>query len=115
MKVLVCGSRTFNDQGRVDRELSSHVDISEIIHGGARGTDTCADTFARNHDIPTNRFNAQWDVHGKSAGPIRNRQMLREGKPDLVIAFLASDSKGTKDMIKAATEAGVPVKVINVG
>lgn len=40
--------------------------------------------------------------------------MLDEGKPALVIAFLAEDSIGTKNMIEQATKANVPVKVINI-
>lgn len=33
------------------------------------------------------RFPAKWNEHGKAAGPIRNQQMLTEGKPDVVFAF----------------------------
>lgn len=40
--------------------------------------------------------------------------MLDEGKPDLVVAFLAQNSRGTKDMISRAKKAGVEVKVINI-
>jgi hypothetical protein len=114
MRVLICGSRHFNDYEKLRRTLAS-LSISELIHGGARGADTMAETFARNNNIPYRRFNALWDKHGKSAGPIRNRQMLREGCPDLVVAFLAPNSRGTKDMINAAEKAGVPVKVIKIG
>lgn len=39
-------------------------------------------------------------------GPKRNRKML-ELKPDGVVAF--PGGRGTMDMIRAATEAGVPV------
>jgi len=113
MKVLVCGSRHFNDYERL-RETLAGLSISELIHGGARGADTMAETFARNNNIPYRRFDALWELHGKSAGPIRNRQMLREGCPDLVVAFLAPNSRGTKDMIDASTKAGVEVKVISI-
>lgn len=128
MKVLVCGSRHFNDTDRINRELKAIGNISEIIHGGAPGADTCAGTFARDNSIPVKRYPALWDIHGKSAGPIRNRQMLTEGKPDLVIAFLgevaqqeifyglsdSQHSRGTKNMIQLATKAGIPVKVIEI-
>jgi len=114
VRVLVCGSRHFHDQERINRELSSIRNISEIIHGGAAGTDTCAGTFGRNNNIPVQRFRALWELYGRRAGPIRNRQMLREGKPDLVIAFLAPNSRGTKDMITAAKEANIPIQVINI-
>jgi hypothetical protein len=58
-------------------------------------------------------FPADWNTHGKAAGPIRNRQMLKEGKPDVVLAFHEDlgRSKGTADMVRAAKAAGIAVKV----
>jgi len=55
-------------------------------------------------------FPADWSRHGKSAGPIRNRQMLIEGRPDIVVAF--PGGKGTANMIKQAVEAGVKVELV---
>jgi hypothetical protein len=43
-------------------------------------------------------------------GPIRNKQMLEEGKPDLMVAF--PGERGTANMCKQAREAGVPVMVV---
>jgi hypothetical protein len=57
-------------------------------------------------------FPADWETHGRAAGPIRNQAMLDEGKPYLVIAFWDGKSKGTLDMISRATRAGVPVKIV---
>ncbi len=37
--------------------------------------------------IPVMTFPADREKHGRAAGPIRNKQMLEEGKPDLVAAF----------------------------
>lgn len=59
------------------------------------------------------RFSADWEKHGKAAGPIRNRDMLKSGA-DLVIAFrMDGESRGTDDMIAIAVAAGVPVVVIH--
>lgn len=113
MKVLVCGSRHFNDYEHTSRVLST-IDITELIHGGARGADTCGAMYAEANSIPVRRFPALWDLHGKRAGPIRNSQMLREGAPDLCVAFLAKDSRGTKNMIDIAQKAGVKTLVINI-
>lgn len=113
MRVLVCGSRHFNDMVLLTRVLDD-ITISEVIEGEARGADTLARTWAELRGIPVRKFPADWNKHGKAAGPIRNKQMLDEGKPDLVVAFLAPDSRGTKNMIDQATKAGVPVKVINI-
>jgi hypothetical protein len=45
------------------------------------------------------------------AGPLRNYQMLEEGKPDLVVAFPGGG--GTKDMVRRAVKAGVSVHEVN--
>ena len=63
--------------------------------------------FAEWQGIPVKTFEADWDRHGKAAGPIRNKQMLDEGKPDLVVAF--EGGKGTANMIAQAEAAGVRV------
>lgn len=52
-------------------------------------------------------YPADWKRYGMAAGPIRNRRMLKEGKPDIVIAF--AGGRGTADMVRQAKAAGVPV------
>lgn len=115
MKVLVCGSRHFQDYALLEENLDrihNTTPISEIIHGDARGADRLSESYAVKHGIPVRRFPALWDLHGKRAGPIRNHQMLREGNPDRVVAFLAVNSRGTKHMIEIAEKAGVPVQIV---
>lgn len=127
MRVLVCGSRTFTDYEKMKRILDGY-DITDIIEGEARGADRLAGVYGKDRGIPVHKFPADWDTHGKAAGPIRNKQMLVEGKPDLCIAFLGpvaiseftsglSDSKysrGTKNMIDQAVKAGIETKVIEI-
>ena len=85
-----------------------------VIHGAARGADTAGRNAAFTLGIPIEEYPARWDEYGRSAGPIRNQQMLKEGKPDLVLAFHhdLSASKGTAHMVSIAKNAGVPVEVI---
>lgn len=104
------------------------LDITVLIEGEARGADLLARRYAERRKIPVNAFPALWDKHGKAAGPIRNTQMLSEGRPDLVVAFLyhvgaqevmygLSDSqynRGAKHMINIAQKAGVETVVIDV-
>lgn len=78
-----------------------------IIEGGARGADSAAADFALINCCPIEEYQADWKRHGTSAGPIRNRRMLEEGKPDLVIAF--PGGKGTANMIAQARAYKVPV------
>ena len=122
MKVLVCGSRHFNQLSMMVEELKKYFvgPGDTLIHGCAKGADMLSEAaimilFSSLGTMPSiKRYPADWDKHGKAAGPIRNKQMLEEGKPDLVIAFMAKDSRGTKNMVDQATKAGVEVKVIDI-
>jgi hypothetical protein len=56
-------------------------------------------------------YEADWESHGRAAGPIRNAKMLIEGKPDYVIAF--PGGYGTLDMKKKAIKAGLEVRDVS--
>lgn len=132
MRVLVCGSRHFNDYEKLKQWLDWYIlpnnEKHTIIEGEARGADLLARKYAEGRGMDVLPFPAEWDKYGKAAGPIRNSQMLKEGKPELVIAFLGpvavseftsglSDSKyssGTKNMIDQARKAGVETVVVDV-
>lgn len=85
-----------------------------IIEGEASGADTLARQVGENLGFDVWQFPADWKLHGKSAGPIRNRRMVLEGKPDLVIAFHTNlkKSKGTADMVAYARSKGIKVEVV---
>jgi len=108
-RVLVCGGRDFNARDFAFACLDAHAaSASVVIHGGARGADTLAGEWAmKRQRVPVIVYHADWNAHGRSAGPIRNAKMLAEGKPDLVIAF--PGGKGTAHMVSIARKAGVPV------
>lgn len=78
-----------------------------IIQGGARGADRAADEWAIINWVPLETYLPDWDKYRKAAGPIRNKQMLDEGKPDVVIAF--PGGRGTANMVSLAKKAGVEV------
>jgi hypothetical protein len=110
MRILVCGGRDFKDRQRlfvVLDQVHSKRGIDIIISGAARGADTLAVDWAKSREIAYQEFPADWDQYGKAAGPIRNRQMLVEGKPDGVIAFPGGN--GTADMIRQSKKAGLKV------
>lgn len=109
--VLVCGGREYADWTTLHDVMGSiHHDrrITKIIHGCARGADEMAGRWADLVDIPARKYYADWKTHGKAAGPIRNQEMLDDGRPDLVIAF--PGGRGTADMIWRAQVAGVEVR-----
>ena len=105
-RALVCGGRDFADYAFVERVLD-YYSPTVVIHGCARGADSLADQWAFAHLIPVERYPADWRKHGKAAGPIRNAEMLHEGKPDVVIAF--PGGVGTAHMVKIARAKGVQV------
>lgn len=109
MKVLVCGGRDYTDRIRVYAKLGElrAKGLSYIIHGGARGVDEFAGDWGHGFLVPVRVFHADWERHGKRAGPIRNQQMIDEGRPDLVVAF--PGGAGTADMVRRARKAGIDV------
>ncbi len=115
MRVLVCGGRDFSDRERLNDVLAQkvgfagHPDLPRdtIIVGCAKGADTLAEQWANRAGHRVERYPADWERHGKAAGPLRNQRMLEEGKPNLVIAF--PGGRGTADMIARAEKAGVAV------
>ncbi len=112
MKILVCGGRDYANAARVDLVLSI-LGPTLLINGAARGTDTLAATWAARNNVPARHFPAAWEQHGKSAGMKRNLQMLREGKPQLVVAF--PGGTGTWNMMAQSEQNGVPVLDLTEG
>ena len=116
MRVLVCGDREWSDgEAMLCRLQALEVhDEVVLIEGEARGADLMARGIAKFFGWRVLPFPANWDKYHRAAGPIRNQQMLIEGRPDLVLAFHSDleHSKGTKDMVDRARRAGVPVEVL---
>lgn len=106
MRVLVCGGRDFDDRVAVFCALNK-LQPSVVIQGGARGADRLAVEWAYLRGARCETFNANWVKNGKFAGPIRNQQMLDEGRPDLVLAF--PGGRGTADMVRRARKAGIAI------
>lgn len=109
MKVLVCGGRDYHDGETIQKHLGQQhrvIAFTHLIHGNAPGADRIAGEWARLHGVQEVICPAQWEQHGKAAGPIRNRRML-DLEPHLCIAF--PGGRGTEDMVKAAMAANVQV------
>lgn len=109
MKIIVCGGRDYSNQAFLEEwldRLNQSGQVSAVIHGGASGADTRAGVWAKKRGVPVRVFPADWKAHGKAAGPRRNARMLEE-RPDAVVAF--PGGRGTDDMVRQATRAGVRV------
>lgn len=109
--ILVCGGRDFADRALVfyalDRVLAKFGTVA-IVQGGARGADATAHEWATFHKQMLINCPANWQLHGKAAGPIRNQFMLDQWHPKLVVAF--PGGRGTADMVKRAHDGGVEVR-----
>lgn len=85
------------------------ADIDVVRTGGAAGVDATVHAHVRDvwerHVIPAN-----WEHHGKAAGPRRNQAMLDAGGVVLVVAW--PGGVGTADMVDRATRAKVRVHQI---
>jgi RNAse (barnase) inhibitor barstar len=120
MKLAIVGSRSFTDYERFrellkdfsieNKELASKVD--SFISGGARGTDSLAESLAKHLDLPIEIIQARWDVYGRSAGMIRNKELV--SKCDYLIAFWDGKSKGTANSIELCKQLGKPYSVIRI-
>lgn len=110
MRLLVFGGRNFTDVEFAFQVLDSlHAErpVTLVIHGAARGADKIGGAWAITRRIPVKEFPADWARYRRSAGPIRNKQMLLQGKPDAGIAF--KGGAGTADMKMRLLKAGIEV------
>jgi hypothetical protein len=114
MKTAVVGTRTFDDYQELKRTLESLKNKpTEIISGGARGADALAERYAKENNIKLTVIEANWNLHGKAAGPIRN--LLIVEACEQAVAMWNGESKGTENTIKTAQELHKPIVVINYG
>ena len=107
MRIIVTGGRKFADAAMVERELSK-LKPTLVIVGDATGADELALNWANENGIAWLMYVADWDKFRKSAGPIRNSQMISENlNADLVVAFPGGG--GTADCVRKARAAGIEV------
>jgi hypothetical protein len=104
MKVIIAGGRdyTFTDKDIAFLDKVAPA-IHEVVSGGATGADHCGEEWAKKHGIPVKVFPADWNTHGKAAGPLRNRQMAEYAGG--VILFPGGN--GTESMHQEAVACGL--------
>ena len=99
-RVIIAGSRDYKGgiDGVAAAVKASGFDIEVVLSGCARGVDRCGEQWAARHGIAIETYPANWDKHGRGAGPIRNGKMAE--KADALIALWNGESPGTRDMIE---------------
>jgi hypothetical protein len=103
MKLIIAGGRDYQlteaDYARLDFLLES---VTEVVSGNCRtGADQGGIKWANKNNIPVKKFTAQWERHGRKAGPLRNREMAEYA--DALVVF--PGGKGTYSMLAEAKAA----------
>jgi len=121
MYLLACGGRHWQNLDAVLRELLTFPSDTTVVHGGCRGADRLAGEAAELIGFPCVVFPADWDLHGRAAGMIRNRQMLAyllqrrsAGEQVAGIAFHTDveNSRGTRQMRELLLTSGISCKLV---
>ena len=112
-RVIIAGTRTFDDYSLLreyaDYKLSKVADSIEIVSGGAQGADALGERYAKEKGYSLRVFPADWAQYGRSAGPMRNKQMADYA--DALLAYWDGKSKGTLNMIEEARARGLKVGI----
>ncbi len=108
---------------------SSGRPVHLLLHGGARGADQSIARAAQQLGWSSLVMPAQWQQHGRAAGPIRNRQLLEQaiaralahGTPGLPVSVLVvafPGGSGTASLVhqarRLASRSPVPIAVAEV-
>jgi hypothetical protein len=124
MKIIIAGSRNFNNYkllkntcSKIINELKYNNSKCEIISGNAFGADRLGELFAKENSYNLKIFPANWEKYGKSAGYVRNQQMIEYVKDNpekgYLIVFWDEKSRGTKNTIDLARKYNIRTYIIN--
>lgn len=109
--LAIVGSRSFSDYDLMCREIELFCpNVTKIVSGGAKGADTLGERYASEHDIPTEILLPDWKAYGKSAGILRNKDIVAASTH--VIAFWDGVSPGTKHSIQEARKKKKELKLV---
>ena len=118
VRLIIAGSRDFDNYNLLEKACVNYLDTIiqdrnikvRIVSGCAKGADTLGELFARTFGYPIKKFPADWDKHGKAAGPIRNKQMAEYA--NTCIVFCRNKSRGSLNMVHQAMEEGISVNLM---
>lgn len=116
MRIIVAGSRNFSNYSLLKKKLDFYLseknnDEITIVSGTANGADKLGEKYANENSISIQRYPANWDLYGKSAGYKRNIQMADNA--DALVVFWDGKSKGTSHMINIAKQKNLKIRIVN--
>lgn len=118
MKLIIAGSRDMfisqNLMNSIICDFQLEEKIIEVVCGDAEGMDTAGRLWQQEMKIlcgsnapELKRMPADWDTHGKAAGPIRNRQMAEYA--DALLLIWDGESRGSANMKSEMKKLGKPI------
>lgn len=119
-RIIVTGSRTWDDHESIRFALPyaafaqlrvSPRNCTVVVGDCPTGADAIVTELAPKFGMALEIHRADWNAHGKSAGPKRNQKMAESGA-NLCIAFWDGESRGTLDMIQRATRFAISVRIV---
>lgn len=117
MKLAIIGSRHFEDNVFFDTQLKLfcqkyNEQPTVIISGGAKGADTLAEYYAKEHNCELIVFKPDYKRYGRGAAFVRNRLIVDNA--DRVLAFWDGKSTGTQYTIEYAKKQHKVVDIIDI-
>lgn len=106
MKVAIVGSRSLNFE--IPKECIP-PETTQIISGGAKGTDMSARRFALENKIQILEILPDYALYSRSA-PLKRNDII-VNLADLVVAFWDGKSRGTKYVIEKCKETSTPCRI----
>ena len=114
MRLIIAGGRDFTDLPLMTEKLDHLIKQTDepivVISGTARGADQTGEAYAKSKGFRVERYPAQWDKYGMSAGYRRNEQMADQATHCVV--FWDGKSRGSKHMIDIAERKGLELRVV---
>lgn len=110
--VVVSGGRDYKDIATVEDTLFWLNPDLVYVGDCPTGLDKFVRNWCDENEVSKKLFRAEWNTHGKAAGPIRNREMIGAASRDIehICIFVAfPGGKGTKDCTIAAETSGFVV------
>lgn len=110
--IVVTGGRDYHRHYRINNILTE-IQPSLVVQGGARGADRGAEMWAQKNAVPCLRVPADWELHGKSAGPKRNGLMidmakgLAESMGAMLVVLAFEGGPGTANCVRCAKTMGI--------
>lgn len=112
---MIAGGRDFDNYQYLSESVDEFINKTfpgeeiVVVSGTARGADKLVEVYAESNGYVVERYPADWNKYGRSAGFRRNEQMMEVA--DAAIMFWDGESHGTKHDIELSQKKGIPYEV----